>query len=838
MKAKKALGMALALASALFFVACSNMDSGSVDNGDAARYSANRTLGVKINNFELSDGSGTAVYDPWINRTVLPEDTYSPEAGDQLVFVLRAISDGKKEKFKYLEGGAWVDDSDHTKGYTYSVTLDAASYDFWVYAYPKASKGALEADALFAASDVGGGNTVTTALWAHGAQDLTNGDGSLDFTLSPVDLTGEGNVKLAGAYVDPDGSVKGVKIGLYNIYTNALVGSVVSYTIDSPSPSTETAPTYFGNAAGVTGTCTTGVIAVDEGDAASFDVPAGSYRAAVQFFQDTAMKTEIGYWSDFVVVEPTNKSENLGIFFKGIKTLPASPTGLTASLVKGTYGAGKETYDVVLDWTDKAENEKGFLVRVRTYDIDFATPKETQKTEKIYGFIGGTIEGNTVEALIDSGYFTQTATDKTNLLLSQCASITLTLQTGYLYDFEVCAYNAIGCSKYKAADATADGFQTTDSTAAKYYDLATRTWAPRKISAGTKVFAAGKMEYIADDPAAAVAPGWTDVDTSAGDVTAVKGTNYYDSAKKIAYVTKMPKDSEYYTLTANTGTPYTTYRVNLFYVRYDLEGGLYYGSSITSGSQYAFFRFGNETPTINKDFGAPTGEALNGTDALQNPITADDVKPDTAGSTATKPFILSWNSSASAYYNWRKWIRQSSTANGVTKDYTAISGAPIPADPLLLTENNAAYGNQVVYAEYVGAESEFAITLKINSAADGAYDLQDGFITAEAVATKSATSGDALTKTQDAVNEVDITPTSGKPFLYLKVASTETWQYSAVRYEINGVKQSSTVNSATGACVIPLADWEDKGPITVLVAGYYDGNWYSRSFFVSMKRTD
>ena len=51
MKAKKALGMALALASALFFVACSNMDSGSVDNGDAARYSANRTLGVKINNF-------------------------------------------------------------------------------------------------------------------------------------------------------------------------------------------------------------------------------------------------------------------------------------------------------------------------------------------------------------------------------------------------------------------------------------------------------------------------------------------------------------------------------------------------------------------------------------------------------------------------------------------------------------------------------------------------------------------------------------------------------------------------------------------------------------------
>ncbi|MCR4925718.1 MAG: hypothetical protein K5917_05455 [Clostridiales bacterium] len=842
MKTKKTLGMALALASALFLAACSNMDSGSVDNGAAFLYSATRTLTVNVNDVELSDGSGNGVYDPWINRTVLPGTAYTT---DDLTLVLKAISNGKTVSYQYLAGGTAV--ASPGTGTQYSVTLTAASYDFWLYAFKTsdvtaAAQTSATAEALMGVSDIEGGTDLTAALWAHGAQDLTNGAASISFTLSPTDLTGKGTVKLAGAYVDTDGTVKAVKIGLYNIYTNDVVGTPVSYTITSPAASTESAPSYFGNAASVTGTITSGVVAVDEANAASFEVPAGSYRAAVTFYQDAAMTTEIGYWSDFVIVEPTNTSKKLDIFFKGIKTIPAAPTALTAYLVEGSFGAGKSTYDIDLEWTDNASNEKGFLVRVKTYTVDFGAGSETAGSTAIYGFSAGTVKGDatqnyTVSALIDSGYFTQTATATTNLLLSQCGKIRLTLKTGYLYDFEVVAYNAIGCSKYSETNATGDGYSATSTDALYWSNYVTSGWTPRKVVAGTSAFASNQMQYKKAANTAAVAAAFTAVDQTS--VTApVKGTDYYTTSDggtsyNIAYVSSWASGTTYYTLNADTGTPFTPYHVNLYYVRYDLEGGLYYnGSAVNSGSQYAFFRFGNDAATFNQNFG--TAGALKGTEALQNPVTATDITTTSKGATATTPFIVKWNSSNTAYSNWNAWYRQSDSVNGTTHDYTSAAGAPIAADPLLLTENNGAYGNQVVYGQYTGAQSALTIIVTINSAASGTYNLQDSAITAQAVASPSATTGSAITITQDATTEVNV---STNPYLYLKIATTSV-AYTALRYEINGVVQSSTVNNATGACVVPLNDWVDQGPITVLLAGYYNGAWYSRSFSVKFSSTN
>lgn len=802
MKTKKTLGMALALASALFLAACSNMDSGSVDNGAAYLYSTTRTLTVNVDSVELSDGSGEGVYDPWINRTVLPGTAYTT---DDLTLVLRAISDGKKETFTYLTGGSTV-----SGGTQYVVPLTAASYDFWLYAYVTSAIPAAhatdDAKTLYQASDViNPSPQVTTALWAHAAQDLTNGNNTtpLEFKLSPVDLKGNGIVELGGKCSDPDNSVTSVRVGVYNIFTNEEIKGA------------DVTPTASG---------TDKLFATTTWN----DVPAGSYRAAVTFLDNG---NEVGYWSDFIIVEPSNTSGKTDIEFSGIKTIPKAPTGLTASLKEGSFGAGKETYDVVLDWNDNADNEKGFLVRVSTYTVNFATPGETA-TEEVFGFASGTIRRKgtatvTATALIDSGYFTQTATPTTNLLLSQCTSVTLTLKTGYLYDFEVVAYNAIGCSQYSDTDAVADGY--TD--AAESGSTAHEDFTPRKVvDTAVITYTSGKMAYMKKKaPDAAVGPTWG----AASGTDPDKDVDYYDKTNhKIQYISSYGAGgaADYEVITAG-GTPYTPYHVNLYYIRYDLEGGLYYGTGVSKGSQYAFFRFGNDKATFNTNFGAvdPAVNPWKGSEPLQNPITTTGAAAPTptSANSNTTPFVLKWNSSNTAFSNWVVWYRQSSTVNGNTYSYKPAAGAkPTPADPLELTVNNAAFGNQVVYAGYAGATSDLTIVVSVNSASSGANEIVDSAI----VATVDGTSAPTIDINPDATSTVDI---DTNPNLTLQLKPSPV-AYTAVRYEISGVVQSATVDSSTGVCTIPLADWKDKGTIRVLLAGFKDGAWYSRAFNIKL----
>lgn len=860
MKAKKALGMALALASALFIAACSNLDSGSVDNGAASVYSANRALYISVNNVDLSDGSGAAVYDPWIQKTVLPKEAYTTA---QLTLVLKAISNGKTVTYHILGAGA-PNALDATKT-DYSLNLPAANYDFWLYAYKTAditaaSMATADGEAIVNASDIAGATTLTTAFWAHGAQDLTNGAASISFTLSPVDLTGNGKIQLGGAYVDPDGVVKGIIIGIYNVYTNELittgspaVAAEKRIAIATPARTTVAAPSYFGSASNPAGSDiankgTTGI--VPEAGAQIFTVPAGSYRAAVTFYADTTYTSEVGYWSDIVVVEPTNISDNRDIFFQGINTKPKAPTGLTASLVENSYkknGQVNGKYDIELDWTDNASNEKGFLVRVTKYTINFGSSTENAGTPEVYGFAAaaGNVGGDTVLALASSDYFTQKATPETNLLLSQCENVTLTLETGYLYDFEVVAYNSIGYSEYvpglggatpDTTDAVADGFSAT-STDPLYYATFVKSggWTPRKPEAGETAFATGKMKYKMDAVKAAVAAAYTEVDKNT--VTEpVKGTPYFTSPStgvyNIAYVSKWDAATTYYTLDANTGTPYTTYRVNLSSLEYNLAGGQYYDTGISIGSLYAFFRFGNDEPNFNT-FGAIAANDLNGTTPLTNPVTKTDITPTSKGSETT-PFIIKWNTSGKAYSNWQAWYRQSQTSSGTTTYYNTT---PVAANVLLYGDDAGWYANQVVYAAYAGNSSDLTIVVGIDTAADGVYDFKDAYITAEAVAARGDTTGDTLAVTQDATNVVTVGSGAGQyNYLYLNVdtsSASPAFTYSAVKYVVGKVQQYDV--SSTG-CYVDLTDPDLANNITVQFWGLYKGVWYGRSFSVELRQ--
>ncbi len=904
MKAKKALGMALALASALFLAACSNMDSGSVDNGAAYLYTATRTLNITVDGVDLSDGSGTAVYDPWINKTVLPEETYALDpANTTLTLVLKAISNGKAENYYVLTGGTV--NTPATGQTTFTLNLPAASYDFWLYAYKSAdirnqsvvvSDPATAGKNIVDASEINGGTKINTVYWAHGAQDLTNGNASsISFTLTPVDLEGYGIIEVGGAFVDPNGIVQSIKIGVYNIFTNELVkgGTSVTGTPYIPATpadlekkysytkkrSTLAAPNYFGSTNAPTGA---DIANIDPGDhsthivpvgqGATFTAPAGSYRIAVSFYSDTGYTKEVGYWSDIVIVEPTNRSNSLDIVFQGINTRPAAPTALTASLVEGSYkknGQVNGKYDVILEWEDNASNEKGYYVRVTPYTINFGSSSETRDPAKIVilGFAetAGDVEGNPVKALLDPnlGYYTQTTTPATNLLLSQCTSVTLTLDTGYLYDFEVVAYNAIGYSEYvpdiggtpDLTNALADNFSAT-STDPNYYDNFLQPvkglWTPRRITGTdesgasgkdysgdkTEEFDGGKMLYKQAASKAAVTATYDDVDTST--VTEpVPGTAYYVSTDgkttwSRTYLTKWetavpPATINYGTLHAGTGTPFISYRVNLYTIEYNLKGGLLYQESkVKPGNHYAFFRYGDDEPTLDT-FGAVVANKMNGADFLTNPITATGATgptPTSKGTAATEPFVLKWNTTNTAYSNWLSWYRESQTMDGTTTYYNSPK---VFAD--VLEFNAGAYGNQTVYASFAGNESPLTIVVDIDSASAGAHNILNTFITAEAVATDSATSGTALElDTNNNTNTPTTVNTTTLPYLYLKL-DTSTVAYTGVRYYVNKVQQSNV--SATG-CYVDITDPTLGDNIQVIILGWFQGQCYSKSFTVNL----
>ena len=921
MKAKKALGMALALASALFFVACSNMDSGSVDNGAAYLYSANRTLNISVDGVDLSDGSGVGVYDPWINRTVLPTDAYttdpSKSSTDQyLTLVLKAISNGKNVSYHVLTGGTQEVAPGDPKKTDFTLTLPAASYDFWLYAYKTADisdpqKGNVsfvdpaapteeEAKAVVDASDINNPSTgkLTTAFWAHGAQDLTNGTASsISFTLTPIDLKGNGNINIAGAFFDPDGIVDGIKIGIYNIYTNEVVqgkignasaaletdGSYTKKRTVAPSGSDHGTPNYFGKltssafnppASGdidkkYDGDADTHVVAVD--DAWKVEAPAGSYRAAITFYSGTK---EVGYWSDLVIVEPTNSSNSLDIEFDGINTRPAAPTGLTAYLVKDSYKKNDQVngkYDVELTWKDNASNEKGYLIRVTEYSINGGATSVSVVpgantaagvNPVILGFAPATNAydvdaAKPIKALTDPalGFFTQTATPATNLLLSQCESVTLTLDTGKLYDFEVVAYNAIGYSEYvpgfgvagatpyEENAVTTDGFANVATGGDNYYGnfMKDLYWTPRKLNAGEATFGesvANKMAYkqakAEDADPVNAATDYSAVSSGSFDSTATYYKKTGTTSYEIAYITaaEFVADGSLYTLAAGKGKPFTPFMINLYAIEYNLSGGkLYQESKVLNGNHFNFYRFGNDTPSLKNAFGAVVTNKLSSVTPLTNPVTADDITPTDAGS-ATEPFIVKWNTSNSAYSNWQAWYRQSQTKDGTTSYYKSPK---VPADILKFNEEGG-YANQVVYATYAGNESPLTIVVGIDSAAAGANDINDTYLTAQAVAKDdgSTTTGQDIAKTPDAETVVKVAATPNPTnsvyrYLYLKLDTTTSGSvpYTAVKYYVNRVEQS---NIDEDGCYVDLTQVGEK--ITVMVCGYIGGRWYSRSFGV------
>lgn len=246
--------------------------------------------------------------------------------------------------------------------------------------------------------------------------DLSNGGSSIKFFLSPNGILENGAIDISGTYTEPKPAepVANIyKINLLDFNTRATVQSLP----------------YVANPANT------------QVSIQMADVPAGLYLLEVRFYKDT--KT-VGYWSDAVRVVPGKTTSKTDVDFGTMKQAPDAPSGLQVTNVAGSdseFG----TYQVELAWTDESNNEENFVIYVYTYDAWNGTPTllkqldtaKTDTTKKVSNLKNDPM-------YVDGG------------ILAGNTSVTLELDTGVIYDFEVSAKNFVGESAKCAREASVD----------------------------------------------------------------------------------------------------------------------------------------------------------------------------------------------------------------------------------------------------------------------------------------------------------------------------------------------------------------------------------------------
>ncbi|MBO7124118.1 MAG: hypothetical protein J6V90_12660 [Treponema sp.] len=291
-----------------FCASCSNINEGDgkVTLKDQEQYYPATTAAVKSRSVNiLIAGAGGS----FASKSVLPKETIDI---DDLTFVLKTVDSEDNASCKLLSGGVST-----AGGLQYSLDIAPSIYDFFLFAYKTSditsagivtSNPATAGQNIVNASDVGGGNKIFAAYKSSClAQDFSESKTvTLTFELSSRGLNGYGTIKIGGAYVDAKAVVYGIKVYVSNIDTGEVVmgrdplhpmaptRSYYENVILTPQASTSSDPSLF--------------------SAPDFYVPAGSYRLVVALYADKVCSYQIGYWSDFVIVEPANVSEKLDIF--------------------------------------------------------------------------------------------------------------------------------------------------------------------------------------------------------------------------------------------------------------------------------------------------------------------------------------------------------------------------------------------------------------------------------------------------------------------------------------------------------------------------------------------
>lgn len=254
-------------------------------------------------------------------------------------------------------------------------------------------------------------------LKGYGTGDLTNGASQISFELKPYDIDTVGTLNLGGTYIDSEGTVKK--------YRMALIDYETGEELTTPAADTGTAsPFAFGP---------------------FNDITPGTYLFEIRFYngEEIASAKQIGYYSDLVIVDPGNTTENTNIEIGDIiMKKPSSPTNLKAFRVENSDDG--DYYNVKLTWDDTSTNEENFVLTIREYDSTGTEIDSDAETD-----------GTQPYAVLGDDFWTSNVRVSGSLLPSNEECV-IKLPTGRLFEIEIAAENAVGLSD---SDDAIDGDQ-------------------------------------------------------------------------------------------------------------------------------------------------------------------------------------------------------------------------------------------------------------------------------------------------------------------------------------------------------------------------------------------
>ena len=804
MKAK-IFGVAFAALLALGLAACSNMDSGSVNGltlGLSAQTSKSRTVTIKV-------GGDVKGVDNGIGATVLPGVNMTTDAFQFSLSQLTCVLTGKS----HLGGDTSVIIKPDAGTGKVNLDLNAALWDLTLTAYPNTGwtavdcGGGADADGTPFTS-VSAAQATTPALIATTSVDLRNGGQEVKFFLSAAGLTGKGGVvTIAGEYVDKD-VVTDYVIGLYSISDNRPVDvkGVAIAEVKNPSPLTPTAGdvTFTG----------------------SFNnVAAGSYRAAVALYNSE--KTQVGYWSDIVILNPCVPSIKNNIVIDNLLEPPAAPEHLAAYLVPGSYDKKNDGYyQVRLVWEDKSTNENYFRIKLDRYGVtnaiaysaaagtadgltiyysdDTGTVCDPQPAEgddvtspQLYvaantpaknpasdtGFpvylspVAASI-GTPPSVITDTVYrtsqyyspeFVELEPDNKCGLLAGSQSVILTLETGYIYEAKIVAHNAMGDSK------DAGGSDSTGTTGGG-------VWTEREAAGTESDSIMSGLGY--------------DVDAS-------------DLTKYVAYI-------------ANDGDGLKG--INLMSIKYLLgTGGRTYPTSATkseNGPLFRYFRYNNGTAAKLLRKAKPAASSSSTLPAGYDFFSAVDKTDTTVAITKVQDLNKS---------QFPIVVRQS--GNNGTSSVSDFSYWARPADALAFDIVTVTAQNVTVLARY-GSSTSGLVTL------EDLQEIDPTKILASFDDSYAGASGGTDINPDTSGTPVTTIPAVPKKFIYLAVDTSANDpvvgpNYNRFRFFINGNEQYA----ATNEFIFDTSEME-SGTYHILIEAFdsVTKRWYGYQFQFKLSR--
>ena len=436
--------VALITIAAALFAGCSNSMAGSVDGN--ARGVATLSLSATgiPNDYAEQFAKSYPTAAKAASRSITPNDPYDiSDTG--LTFKLsgksetgKVLPDTEVELVTPAVDGAY-NFQNSTGG---DVTLDAMSWNLKLVAYNSDGKAVLQ---------------------GFCSVDLRTGSGTAKFTMGTEGLNTEGNVKIAGTFVDEDDAAKSFSMGIYRKDTGEAVFEDKS------------------------GTCSQ-VQADENFDFDQTGVAPGTYLYTMIFYADANCTGNIvGSFTDTLVVDPGNALEReLKIDVIGKK--PTKPTSLMAYLVNGSEGKdGSPTYNVKVEWT-KSTYATNYELQVLEYkgddtDATSFVPVYDTNTDELDSTTAGnwtvttygmsSMDPETVEANKTIKNFTSSAVYGTNVgssyMMFGDTSCSLLLETGKIYEIRLRGRNYIGVSEYaeRLQSGDADGLTGFDADADK-----------------------------------------------------------------------------------------------------------------------------------------------------------------------------------------------------------------------------------------------------------------------------------------------------------------------------------------------------------------------------------